>query len=42
MAVKWIPSIGGLIKKGQTWRQYLRDRVEVPSVAAATRSKPRR
>jgi uncharacterized protein len=27
--LKWIPSIGGLIKTG-AWRQYLRDRVQAP------------
>ena len=27
---------------GQTWRQYLRDRIQVPSVGTGTGSKPRR
>jgi hypothetical protein len=27
---------------GQTWRQHLRDRIQVPSVGTGTRSKPRR
>ncbi|MGH3563419.1 MAG: CocE/NonD family hydrolase, partial [Mycobacterium sp.] len=28
--LKWMPSIGGLIRTG-TWRQYLRDRIQAPA-----------